>query len=141
MVPCTVKKSPAKQNWHTDEPEVTRSGMASRIRLPHTHLRCFIYYLDKHVQFRNDAPECRLQSSWLLDSTYGRIHALNAFRICGSSRIRYSAVLDVFTSVDAGDFAGVDGLGGAKPDRYEPFPRVARFAIFQSQFQSGIYTL
>ena len=26
MVPCTVKKSPAKQNWHTGEPEVTRSG-------------------------------------------------------------------------------------------------------------------
>jgi hypothetical protein len=29
MVPCTAKKSPAKQNWHTDGPKVTRSGMAS----------------------------------------------------------------------------------------------------------------
>jgi hypothetical protein len=138
MVPCTAKKSPAKQNWHTDGPEVTRSGMASQVRLPHTHLRCFIYYLDKHIQFRNDAPECRLQSPY---STYGGIHTLSTFRICGSSRIQYSAVLDVFTSVDAGDFAGLGGLGGAKPDRYEPFPRVARFAIFRSQFQSGICVL
>jgi len=29
MVPCTAKKSLAKQNWHTDEPKVTRSGITS----------------------------------------------------------------------------------------------------------------
>jgi hypothetical protein len=41
-------------------------------------------------------------------------------------------VLDVFTSVDAGDFASLGGLGGAEHDRYEAFPRVARFAVFRS---------
>jgi len=29
MVLCTAKKSSAKQNWHTDGPEVTWSGIAS----------------------------------------------------------------------------------------------------------------
>jgi hypothetical protein len=41
-------------------------------------LAMFYLLFDKYVQFRNDTPECRLQSSWLLDSTYGSIHTLNA---------------------------------------------------------------
>jgi hypothetical protein len=110
------------------------------MRLRQAHLRCFINYVDKYIQFRDDAKEWGIQSSWLLDRTYGIIHTLNGPRVCGSSIFRDSAVLDVFMSVDASDFTGQGELGSAEPDRYEPFSRVARFAVFRSQFQNGICT-
>jgi hypothetical protein len=63
-----------------------------------------------------DTPEHHLQSSWLLDCTYGSIHTLNALEVGSSSGLRDSAVLDVFTSVDASDFTRLSVLGGAEHD-------------------------